>query len=97
MYAKDNPDNYKMVRVGADGKPLEALDPKREVIRNKVAWSNVLMGPALDAYQGKSQSKAILEAIERRRATGQAAPLGAKLTGSVQEFDSTGKLIKKVE
>ena len=97
MYVKDHPDEYKMIRVGSDGKPLEAIDPKREMVRNRVAWSNVLVGNALDEYQGKPKSKAILDAIERRRATGQSAPLGSTMTASVQEFDSNGKLKNKVD
>jgi len=96
MYAKDHPKDYKMVRVGADGNPLEAIDPQREKIRNMVAWSNVLMGEALQSFQGNDKSRAILDAIERRRATGQSAPLGTTMTASVQEFDSSGKLISKV-
>jgi len=96
MHAKDHPDEFKMVRVGLDGKPLGALDPKREMIRNKVAWSNVLTGEALDEFQGKGKSRAILEAIERRRLTGQAAPLGSTLTASVQEFDSSGKRVNRI-
>jgi len=97
MYAKDHPKEYQMVRVGQDGKPLEVVDPKREMIRNKVAWSNVLLGDALHEFQGNGKSKAILEAIERRRATGQLAPLGTTMTASVQEFDAAGKLKSKVE
>jgi len=96
MYAKDHPKEYQMVRVGADGKPLEVVDPKREMVRNKVAWSNVLLGDALDEFQGNHKSRAILDAIQRKRETGQLAPLGTTMTASVQEFDSSGKLISKV-
>ena len=97
MYAKDHPKEYQMVRVDAAGKPLEAIDQNREDIRKRVAWSNVLMGQALDEFQGKGQSQAILDSIANRRAMGQLTPLGTQLKASVQEFDSSGKLVNKVE
>lgn len=98
MFAEDHPDKFKLVAVDSDGKPLQAIDPRREDISRRIAWTKVLKGSALNKFNGNDQTDHIAAAIEARKRGGMFNPFAAApMAAGVQEFGPDGKPLPKVE